>query len=160
MHQSYFMRQQKRRVLRWTLTALFFSPISIGMALNWLDHTDESAHGDLIFIGLFTLFSFIALIGIAEMVNAVIWKCTIQGEHIRYCSLYHRKDFTFHDIERVAYHHSPGSLYTLDTSAWHIFLFGEKRPFTVPAKASGVHIFLECLRNRNIPGSFQSERTK
>jgi len=151
MNHNYFvMHQRKRSVLGWALCTLLSGSIVTGMALNWLDHTDESPHGDLIFIGIFILFSLMAIGNIAMMVNAVIWKCTIQGEHIHYRSLFYRKEFAFHDIERVAFHHVPATTRSFEINAWHIFLSKKKRPLTVPTKGIGIHIFLECLRNRNI----------
>ena len=152
---DFVMRIQKSRAFFYAFVILFFAPLAIGMALNWLDHTDERAYGDLIFIGAFLLFSFVAISGVTGLLNFFIWKCTIQGESIQYHSLFHREEFTFHDIERVAYHFAPRG-----GSSWSIFLSGRKRPLAVPVRTIGYDIFLECLENRDIPGSDPLDRFK
>jgi len=154
MEQIHFVIHKRKSIVRrWILAVLVAVAIVTLMALNWLDHTDESAHGDLIFIGIFILFSFFALISIALMVNALIWNYTIQDEHIHYRSLFRREVFTFQDIEKVAVYYTRATHYSPEMNYWLIFLFGEKRPLSVHPKDIGSHFLLECLQNKNIQGA-------
>ena len=147
---NFVMRQRKRSVFFQALGALLFGTIASGMAFNWLEHTDESAYGDLIFIVIFIGCCLLAFLGLIAVINGVVWKCTVDGERIYYHGLLVQKSFVISDVEQVE---SANFFATMPWEFWFLTLTGQKRPLAVYPKAVNSAVFLAYLKSRKIPGA-------
>ena len=150
---SFVVRRRILNISFWALiTILFFwPPLVIAILLELEAPSSLDSEG----IWIFAITSVIAVVGTAPTINSLIWKCTVQGEQIKYRSLFYRKNFTFQNIERVAFRKRTWRYYHRETdiSFWHIFLKGKRLPIKVPANGFNTSDFAHCLRQKNIPDS-------
>jgi len=140
----------------WIVGTLICSALAIFITPNIIPEMMEvAAEADYIGLigrGLFIIVIFaLVLAGIAGVVNEFVRKYTIQDNHIRYCSLFFPKEFTFDDIEYVELHQWR-SRYG-ETIEWHIYLYGRKRWLAIPSKFTNSHLLLERLKSKNISGA-------
>jgi len=161
MNQNHFiMRRRKLAVIIWLFVALLFWATAIFASSTYLMFWHETVSFIDVFMNIPALSYLLLLLPTSVYsANALIWKCTVQGENIRYRSLFFRKEFTFRDIERVAFHEREfGSMSApIKAHYWRIFLTGKKLPLIVSAQACNSHAFMRCLRDRKTPGSSSRE---
>ena len=132
------------------LHSLFFGAIAAAMALNWLEHTDESRYGDLIFICIFIGCCVFTILGIIGIIDSVIWKCTVQGNQIYYRSLFYRGGFSVCNIKQIE---SFSFFATMPGEDWRLSIVGKKNPLIVYSKSVNSLVFLDYLRSKEIPGA-------
>jgi len=85
-------------------------------------------------------------------ISLFFWKCTIEGNHISFFSLFRRREITFSDIKRVApmaHGHEEGvSHYFVG-----INLYSEAgKLFHIHGSKDGFRAFVTRLEEQNIPG--------
>jgi len=157
MNQNDFtMRARFRHLLRPVFGTLFLGAFAIWILPNILLEIPNAAaaasYGSFVLSRLF-IFGMLAgfVMHALEIVETIVSRCEVQGNDIRYASLFRRREFTFDDIEHIQFlkMRFPGSIYV--PTLWRIRLREDKCRLTIPHKSINIEPFFERIRSRNIP---------
>ena len=141
---QFVIRTRRRIVMLHLKLGLPLLVFGLLIALGEYAETGVPAIGGLMlmFAILFTL----------RGISLFFWKCTIEGNHISFRSLFRRKEITFSDIKRVApMAHASEEGPSLDFSGINLYSEAGKL-FHMHGSKDGFAAFVARLEAQNIPG--------
>lgn len=137
-------------------TAILHLLVGLFSLLVGIPATVEGVYSPNFMFGV--LFSVLAVVCLYRSISLSVWKCTVEGEHITYRSLFRRRAITFSDIKSVVPKNwrNRGRYGGVNDSFVGIDLHSETRKlFHIHGSKVGFRAFVTSLEERGIPGAEQ-----